>query len=109
MNVLPKQTWEHIGRPTLQGSPIQLQMANQQNILPMGRLQEVIVEIEGISMQTNFEVIEIVHNNNPYPALLGIDCATDMNGVINLKRRKMTFKKQSLRIVVSSYQRCTLH
>lgn len=28
-NVLPKQTWEHIGKPTLQSSPIQLWLANQ--------------------------------------------------------------------------------
>lgn len=27
-NVLPKQTWERMGRPTLQWSPIQLRMAN---------------------------------------------------------------------------------
>jgi len=31
---------------------------------------------------------------------LGIDWATDMNGVINLKKRKMIFKKMSLRVVV---------
>lgn len=37
-NVLPKQTWECMGRHTLQWSPIQLQMVNQQNIFPMGRL-----------------------------------------------------------------------
>jgi len=37
VNILPKQTWEHMGRSTLQWSPIQLQMANQQKILPMGR------------------------------------------------------------------------
>jgi len=29
VNVLPKQTWEHMGRPTLQWSLIQLRMANQ--------------------------------------------------------------------------------
>jgi len=29
----------------------------------------------------DFEVIEIVDDNNPYLALLGIDWATDMNGV----------------------------
>ena len=28
-NVLPKQTWECMGRPTLQWSPIQLQMEKQ--------------------------------------------------------------------------------
>jgi len=45
-------------------------------------------------------VIEIVDDNNPYPMLLGIDWATDMNGVINLKKRKMVFEKKSLYVVV---------
>jgi len=51
-------------------------------------------------MQIDFEVLEIVDDNNPYPPLLGIDWATDMNGVINLKKRKMIFKKRSLHVVV---------
>lgn len=77
-NVLPKKTWECMGRPTLQWSPIQLQMVNQQKILPMGRLQGVTVDIEGASMQADFEVIEIADESNPYLALLGIHWATDM-------------------------------
>jgi hypothetical protein len=85
-NVLPKQTWERMGRPMLQWSLIQLRMVNQQKIIPMGRLQGVTVDIEGASALADFEVIEIVDDNNPYPALLGIDWATDMNGVINLKK-----------------------
>lgn len=32
--------------------------------------------------------------------LLRIDWATDMNGVINIKKRKMVFKKKSLCVVV---------
>lgn len=48
-------------------------MANQQKIFPMGRLQGVIVDIEGTSMQTDFEVIEIVDDSIPYPVFLGID------------------------------------
>jgi len=66
----------------------------------MGRLQGVIVDIEGASTQTDFEVIEIVDDNNPYPTLLGIDWATDMNGVIELKKWKMIFEKKSLRVVI---------
>jgi len=66
----------------------------------MGRLQGVIVDIEGASVQADFEVIEIVDDNNPYIALLQIHWAIDMNGVINLKKRKMIFEKKSLRIVV---------
>lgn len=100
MNVLPKQTWEHMGRPALQWSPIQLQMENQQKILLMGRLQGITVDIEGVSMIADFEVIEIFDDNNPYPTLLGIDQAANMNGVINIKKHKMIFEKNSLRIVV---------
>ena len=86
VNVLPKQTWERMGRLVLQWSPIQLRMANQQKIIPMGWLQGVTIDIEGGSTLADFEVIEIVDDSNPYPMLLGIDWATDMNGVINLKK-----------------------
>ena len=66
----------------------------------MGRLQGAIVDIEGVSTEMDFELIEIVDDSNPYPALLGIHWATDMNGVINLKKRKMIFEKKSLCVVV---------
>ena len=39
-------------------------------------------------------------DNNPYPALLGIDWATDMNGVINLKKQKITFENKLVRVIV---------
>lgn len=38
-------------------------------------------------------------DRNPYP-VLGIDWATDMNGVINLKKQKMIFENKSLYVVV---------
>ena len=99
-NVLPNKMWECMGRPTLQWSLIQLRMANQQKILPMGQMQGVTVDIEGVSIQTDFKVIEIVDEINPYPPLLGINWATDMNGVMNLKRKKMMFEKKSLQVIV---------
>lgn len=57
VNVLPKKTWERMGRLALQWYPIQLRMANQQKIIRMGRLYGLIVDIEGASALTNFEVI----------------------------------------------------
>jgi len=66
----------------------------------MGSLYSVTVGIEGVSVLANFEVIEIVDDSNPYPALLGIEWAIDINEVINLKKRKMTFEKKSLKVVV---------
>jgi len=76
-------------------------MVNQQKILPIGMLQGVTIDIEAISTQTDFEVIEIVDDRNPYPTLLGKDWVIDMNEVINLKKWNMVFEKTSLRIVVS--------
>ena len=66
----------------------------------MGRLQGVMVDIEGASAQVDFEVIDIVNDSNPYPVPPGIDYATDMNGIINLENHKMIFEKKSLCIVV---------
>ena len=49
-------------------------------------MKGVTVDIEGTSMLADFEVIVIVDESNPYPVLLGIDWAIDMNRVINLKK-----------------------
>ena len=100
VNTLPKQTWERMGRLMLQWSPIQRRMANQQKIIPMGRLYGVAVDIEGKSDLANFEVIKNANDNNPYPKLLRIDWAFDMDAVIILKKRRLTFEKKALRFIM---------
>ena len=72
-NVLPKQTWQRMGEPKLEWSTIQLRMANQQKIIPLGRLPKFMVDITGVRALANFEVIEIVEDVDPYPTLLGLD------------------------------------
>ena len=59
-----------------------------------------MVDIEGASTLTVFEVIEIVDESNKYPALHGIDKDFDMDMVINLKKQKMTFERKLLTVVV---------
>ena len=63
-------------------------------------LQGVIVDIKGVSALADFEVIEIMDDNNLYPALLSIDWATNMNGVINIKKWKMIFENKLLHVIV---------
>ena len=63
-------------------------------------MQGITVDIEGASVLVEFEVIEITDDNTPYPVLLGIDWATDMNRVINLKKWKMIFEKKSLCVII---------
>lgn len=54
--------------------------------MPMRRLQGVTIDIEGARALTNFHVIEIVDDSNPYLVFLEIDWAANMNGVINLNK-----------------------
>ena len=75
VNILVRQTWEIIGNPPLEWSPIQLRLANQKKVLPIGRLIHVQVDIEVLCTFMEFEVINIIDDTNPYPVLLGIDWA----------------------------------
>jgi len=84
-NFLPKKTWERMGQPKLQWSPIQLHMMNQQKIIPIGQIHGVIVDIEEVSVIAYFEVIDIIDDSNPYPNLIRIDWPFDMDVIINLK------------------------
>ena len=89
-----------MGKPTLEWSPIQLRLANQQRIMPLGRFSSVPVDIDGVSTLTDFEVIEIIDDRKPYLAFLGIEWAIDNAAVINLKKRQMTFEGKGLRVIV---------
>jgi hypothetical protein len=58
------------------------------------------VNIEGVKTKVDFEVIEIMDEFDPYPALLGIDWAFDNNAVLNLKKRQMSFETDTLHVVM---------
>ena len=59
-----------------------------------------MVDIEGVKVLANFEVIEIVEDADPYPALLGLDQDIDIRGVINLKKCSMVFEKNGTHVIV---------
>ena len=96
VNVLTKQTWEQMGKPTLAWSPIQLRLANQQKIMPLGIFLSVQIDIAGVSTVVDFEVIEIIDDSDPYLALLGIEWEMENAVVINLKKKQMTFEGKEL-------------
>ena len=88
-----------MGSPKLNRSPIHLRLANQQRVSPLGRLWHVPVDIDGVRSFADFEIIEIIGDRKPYPALLGIDWAFDNKVVINLKKRQMTFEDKQVRVI----------
>jgi hypothetical protein len=54
VNVLPKTTWKCMGEPTMGYSIVQLKLANQHRVLPIGRLKGVIVDLDGVHTKAYF-------------------------------------------------------
>jgi hypothetical protein len=86
VNILSKKSQELMGKPNLVWSLIQLRLANQYKIYRIDRLEQVEVNIEGVKAKTNFEVIEIMDDLDPYPTLLGIDWAFENNAILNMRK-----------------------
>jgi hypothetical protein len=72
-----------MGQSKLIWSPIQLRLVNQHNIVLVGRLTGVSVNIDGVRSVADFEVIEIVDGSTPYPTLLGLDWEFDNQTIID--------------------------
>jgi len=47
-------TWEMMGKPKMIWSHVQLRLVNQQNNIPFGRLEKVIVDIDGVRNVIDF-------------------------------------------------------
>ena len=86
VKILTKQTWKLMGKPTLGWSPVQLRLANQAKVQPIGCISNLVVDVEGMKMYVYFDVIEVVEDGGSYPTLLGIGWANDSMAVINLKK-----------------------
>lgn len=65
----------------------------------LGRLPNIPVDIDGVRSLVDFEVIEIIDDSKPFPALLGIDWAFDNLAVIDLKKKQMTFEDSRIRVI----------
>jgi hypothetical protein len=96
---MTKQTWELMGKPKLIYSPISLRMANKQAVSPFGRLEHVPMDINEVRTFADFEVIEIVDDSCPYPALLGIEWAFNNSTMVDLNKIKMKFERDGLRVI----------
>jgi hypothetical protein len=80
-------------------------------VSPFGRIEHVPVEIDEVRTFADFEVIDIVDDSCPYPALLGIDWDFDNFTIIDLKKRGMTFEGDEHRFIapldLDEGHRCT--
>ena len=76
-----------------------MRLANEAKVLPIGRLSQVPIDIEGLRTFIDFEVINIVNNTNPYPMLLGIYWSMDNQTIVTFKKIILSFKDDEMRVV----------
>ena len=73
-------------------SLVQLRLENQEKVQPIGCISNLVVDIEGMKICTDFDVIEVVGDGGSYSALLGIGWDNDNMTIINFKKCVMTFE-----------------
>jgi hypothetical protein len=98
INVLPRHTWEMMGKPKLIWSTIQLSLSNQHKIILIMILVGVPMNIDGVHSEADFEVNEIMDNSKTYLVFLGLDWSFDNQVIINLKKREMIFEGGGLKV-----------
>jgi hypothetical protein len=57
------------------------------------------MDIDGVRTFVDFKVIEIVDDSCPYPMLLGIDWAFNNSTIVDLKKIRMKFKGNILKVI----------
>ena len=75
-----------MGKLTLGWSLVQMRLANQDKVQPIGRFSNLVINIKGMRTQVEFDDIEVVEDVRSYPALLGIGWDNDIMVVINFKK-----------------------
>ena len=86
VNILAKNTWEKHGRPQLVKSDYYLKLVDQ------GLCKNVETTIMGISVCTNFKVIEPRERSKSYTTLVGRPWARKMKANISLDKDKIELK-----------------
>ena len=88
-----------MGKTTLGWSLVQLQLANKAKVHPIGRVSNLVFDIEGMKTRVEFDMIEVVGDGGSYRTLLGIGWVSDHMVVINFKNRVMKFENQDVRVI----------
>ena len=75
-----------MGRPTLGWSLVQLRLANQGKVQPIIPVTNLVFDVEGMRIGTDFDVIEVINGEGSFLTLLGIGWDNDSMAMINFKK-----------------------
>jgi hypothetical protein len=71
VNIMTEDTWEILGKPTVVPSLGRIGLFKGNMITLCGRVTNVSIIVHGTSTEEEFEVINFVGDNAPFPLLLG--------------------------------------
>ena len=71
INVLPSSLYESLKLGPLKYTRVAISLANKSNVLPLGKIEDVIVKVGDLSFPTDFYVLEMDTNDESIPIILG--------------------------------------
>jgi hypothetical protein len=100
MNILPKETWNKMGRPNLIRSKKFLKVADQLFIEPISILKNVKIVIMGIPTLFDFKLINMFEGIHAYSLLVGWQWVRKMKSIISTEKGRIKFKGNGKKITI---------
>ena len=73
VNIPTKQTWQKMGELNLGWSPVQLRLDNQAKVQLIGCVLNLVVDVEGMRIHADFDVIKVIDGEGSYTHCQGLD------------------------------------
>src|ERR1044071_3808602 len=70
INVIPSSLYDSLKLGPLKYTRTAISLANQSNVFPLGKLEDVIVKVEDFSFPTDFYLLEMDTTNDSIPIIL---------------------------------------
>src|ERR1044071_74840 len=71
INVIPSSLYDSLKLVPLKYTRVAIQLANKANVLPLGKLEDVIVKVGDLSFPTDFYILEMDTKDDSIPIILG--------------------------------------
>jgi hypothetical protein len=71
MNIMPKRTWEAIGRPAMIHSLEGIGLFKGKLVNLCGRLSQIPITVNGNSIEEDIEIIKFIEDSAPFTMLIG--------------------------------------
>jgi hypothetical protein len=71
VNIMIERTWEAIGRPAMIASLGGIGLFRGKSVNLCGKLTQIPINVNGTSIEEDFEIIKFIEDNTPFTMLIG--------------------------------------